>query len=160
MRWIDRILADQDNMTVYAECMAHFEAEYAKSVKELGDLTRTSSRVVSAAGKLPMLTTIHYANQKELEIINRFIEERIKYLKGKHHKKYREHYQRANLTATDIDRYIDAEDDVWELKRLQHRFAAVMQQYSSIMAGLEKLHFQITNISRLRAAGVEDALFD
>lgn len=153
--WIDRIQANPDDLTIIADCIEHYEREYGKALPDL----KCIGRIGEASAKLPAQVEKHFSAQKELEVILRIIERRVAKLEGIHHKKYREFYNR-DLTARDIDRYIAAEDDVYNLTMLQYRFAALVNKYSGISKGLEIKHYQIGNITRLRAAGLDDAMFD
>ncbi|MCP4503422.1 MAG: hypothetical protein GY822_26115 [Deltaproteobacteria bacterium] len=66
---------------------------------------------------------------------------------------------RANraLTSRDADKYVDGEADVVDLEKIINEFALLRNQWLGITKGLDQKQWQITNIVKLRVAGMEDA---
>ena len=52
---------------------------------------------------------------------------------------------------------VDGEDDVVDLTKIVNDFALIRNQYLGITKGLDQKQWQITNIVKLRVAGMEDA---
>ena len=74
----------------------------------------------------------------------------------KQFKKYLENYNRA-LSSRDAEKYVDGEKDVIDMEKLINDFALIRNQWLGITKGLDQKQWQITNIVKLRVAGMEDA---
>ena len=61
------------------------------------------------------------------------------------------------LSSRDADKYVDIDDDVHAYALLVNRFALLRNSFLGIHKGLEAKSFQINNITKLRAAGIEDS---
>ena len=55
------------------------------------------------------------------------------------------------------DRYVDGEADVIDLEKIINEFALLRNRWLGITKGLDQKQWQITNIVKLRVAGMEDA---
>ena len=90
------------------------------------------------------------------EAILEFLNIQLRKIRSKHYKKFLENYQRA-LTSNDVRNYIDGEDDVVDMDKIINDFALIRNQWLGITKGLDQKQWQITNIVKLRVAGMEDA---
>ena len=77
-------------------------------------------------------------------------------LRSKHFKKYLENYQRA-LSSRDVEKYVDGESDVVDYEKIINEFALLRNKWLGITKGLDQKQWQMTNIVKLRVAGMEDA---
>ena len=80
----------------------------------------------------------------------------LRRLRAKTFKKFLENYNRA-LSSRDAEKYVDGEDDVVDLTKIVNDFALLRNQWLGITKGLDQKQWQITNIVKLRVAGMEDA---
>ena len=71
-------------------------------------------------------------------------------------KKYLENYQRA-LSSRDVEKYVDGETDVVDMEKIINEFALMRNKWLAVLKGLDQKQWQITNIVKLRVAGMEDA---
>ena len=76
--------------------------------------------------------------------------------RSKTFRKYLENYNRA-LSSRDAEKYVDREDDVVDMDKIINDFALIRNQWLGITKGLDQKQWQITNIVKLRVAGMEDA---
>ena len=76
--------------------------------------------------------------------------------RSKAFKKYLENYQRA-LSSRDVEKYVDGEADVVDMEKIINEFALLRNQWLGIIKGIDQKQWQITNIIKLRVAGMEDA---
>ena len=76
--------------------------------------------------------------------------------RSKQFKKYLENYNRA-LSSRDAEKYVDGETDVINMEKIINDFAFMRNQWLGITKGLDQKQWQITNIVKLRVAGMEDA---
>ena len=60
------------------------------------------------------------------------------------------------MSSRDAEKYADADDKVIELALLINQTALVRNAYLAIMKGLDAKSFQIHNLVKLKAAGMED----
>jgi hypothetical protein len=114
------------------DCVAYFEKELQEAKKQCkiyGNLERASAA-------LPGIE--------------------LRRLRSKTFKKFLENYNRA-LSSRDAEKYVDGEDDVVDMTKIVNDFALIRNQYLGITKGLDQKQWQITNIVKLRVAGMEDA---
>ncbi len=149
--WYNRLIADPEDFGPLVGIINHFENEldFARGeVKLAGSIEKASVR-------LPGIMTHRFGQLQEIEAILRYLEIRLVKVKGKAYKKFLEGYAKA-LSSRDAEKYADADDSVVELALLINRIALLRNQYLGITKGLESKGFQINNIVKLRAAGMED----
>ena len=80
----------------------------------------------------------------------------LRRLRSTYFKKYLENYQRA-LSSRDVEKYVDGEADVVDYEKIINEFALLRNKWLGITKGLDQKQWQITNIVKLRVAGMEDA---
>ena len=61
------------------------------------------------------------------------------------------------MNSRDAEKYVDGETEVIDYQKLINDFALVRNQWLGITKGLDQKQWQITNIVKLRVAGMEDA---
>jgi hypothetical protein len=99
----------------------------------------------------------HRFNQlQEIEAILEYLNIEKRRLRSQHFKKYLENYQRA-LTSRDVEKYVDGEPDVVDFDKIVNEFALLRNKWLGILKGLDQKQWQLTNIVKLRVAGMEDA---
>ena len=98
----------------------------------------------------------HRFNQlQEVEAILEHLNTEMRKLRSKTFRKYLENYNRA-LSSRDAEKFVDGEDEVVDMQYLINEFSLVRNRYIGIIKALEAKQFQINNIVKLRAAGLED----
>ena len=98
----------------------------------------------------------HRFNQlQEVEAILEFLNTEMRTLRSKTFRKFLENYNKA-LSSRDADKFVDGEQDVVDLQYLINDFSLVRNKYIGIIKALEAKQFQINNVVKLRAAGLED----
>ena len=78
----------------------------------------------------------------------------LKVKSDNHKDKFLEHYNRQ-LTSRDVEKYIEGEQDVVDLTHLINEFALLRNKYIGLTKALDAKQFQLNNIIKLRAAGLE-----
>ncbi len=73
-----------------------------------------------------------------------------------HWQKAYKNYNRA-LSSRDAEKYVDGDSDVVDMAKTINDFALIRNQWLGITKGLDQKQWQITNIVKLRVAGMEDA---
>jgi hypothetical protein len=67
-----------------------------------------------------------------------------------------ENYQRA-LSSRDVEKYVDGEADVVDYEKIINEFALLRNKWLGVLKALDQKQWQITNVVKLRVAGMEDA---
>ena len=60
-------------------------------------------------------------------------------------------------SSRDADKYVDGEADVVDFDKIVNEFALLRNRWLGITKGLDQKQWQLTNIVKLRVAGMEDA---
>jgi gamma-glutamylcysteine synthetase len=120
-----------------------------------GDLIVRGS-IETMASKLPGLTDHRFAQLQDLEAILEHLENREKRAMVEKTRFYLEHYQRT-LSDRIAREYAEASDEVQLVRSVLQRIGYVRNLYLGIMKGFEYMHFQLTNVTKLRCAGLDDA---
>jgi hypothetical protein len=151
-RWYNRITSSKPyDAESLVNAIDFFENELSVArgeVKLKGSIEKASSR-------LPGITTERFGQLQEVEAILRYVTILQEKAKGEAFKKYLEGYARS-LSSRDAGMYADADDKVVELALLVNQIALLRNQYLAIMKGLDAKNWQISNLTRLKAAGFED----
>ncbi len=149
MTWFSEVTKDLGRLP---DALEHFENEYwqaADEVKIRGNLER-------AAASMPGVVEQRFNQLQEIEAILNYLNIQLRKIKSKHFKKYLENYQRA-LSSRDVEKYVDGEDEVVDYDTLVNEVALMRNRWLGIIKALDQKQWQITNITKLRVAGMEDA---
>ena len=93
---------------------------------------------------------------QEIEAILEYLNIEKRRLRSKTFRNYLEKYNKV-LSSRDADKYVDGEQDVVDLEKIINEFALIRNKWLGITKGLDQKQWQITNIVKLRVAGMEDA---
>lgn len=149
MTWFSEVTKDLARLP---DALDHFENEYwtaAEEVKIRGNLEK-------AAASMPGVVEQRFNQLQEIEAILNHLNIQLRKIKSKHFKKYLENYQRA-LSSRDVEKYVDGEDEVVDYETLVNEVALMRNRWLGIIKALDQKQWQITNITKLRVAGMEDA---
>jgi hypothetical protein len=150
-KWYSKVTADPNDFSPLIDAIFYFEAELEIARHE----THLKGSIEKASSRLPGITTLRYGQLQEVEAILKYLDIRMTQVKGAAFKKYLEHYNKT-LSSRDAEKYADADDKVVEIALLVNQIALVRNQYLAIMKGLDSKNWQISNLTRLKAAGFED----
>lgn len=153
--WYYKVSEDPTDLTPLVECLAYFEDQYEEAKKEVamkGSLERD-------AAKMPGIVEHRFSQLQEIEAIREWMENELKRVRHAAFRKYFENYNKT-LTSREANAYADADDKVLAMTELLNRIALIRNKFMGIMKGLEYKHFQISNVTKLRVAGLEDADID
>jgi len=149
MGWYSKV---SDDLSEIPNAITYFENELIEARKEV----QLNGVVEKSAAKMPGIIEYRFAQLQEIEAILRHLEIQLRKIRSKWFKKYLEHYQRS-LSSRDVEKYVDGESEVITYEDLINEFALLRNKWLAIMKGLDQKQWQITNIVRLRVAGMEDA---
>jgi len=111
--------------------------------------------VEKSSAALPGIVEHRFNQLQEIEAILEYLNIELRRIKSKAFRKYLENYQRA-LSSRDCEKYVDGEADVVDMEKIINEFAMLRNQWLGIIKGLDIKGYQINNIIKLRAAGLED----
>ena len=132
--------------------MAHFEKELQNAKSEcriVGNLEKLS------AG-MPGIVEHRYNQLQEIEAILEYLNIELRRLKSHHFRKYLESYNRS-LSSRECEKYVEGEADVVDYEKIINEFALLRNSWLGITKALEVKQWQLSNIIKLRVAGMEDA---
>ena len=149
MNWYDKVSTDISNIPD-AAIFYESELQAAKiECKIFGNIEK-----VSAA--MPGIVENRFNQLQEIEAILEYLNIELRRLKSQHFRKYLENYQRA-LSSRDCEKFVDGEADVVDFEKIINEFALIRNRWLGITKALDQKQWQITNIVKLRVAGMEDA---
>ena len=117
---------------------------------------RIYGNLEKASASLPGIVEHRFQQLQQIEAILEYLNIEKRRLKSSHFKKYLENYQRA-LSSRDVDKYVEGEADVVDFEKIVNEFALLRNRWLGITKGLDQKQWQLTNIVKLRVAGMEDA---
>ena len=149
MSWYTTVSKD---ISKIPDCIIHFNSEYEQARKEC----RIYGNLEKASASLPGIVEHRFQQLQQIEAILEYLNIEKRRLKSSHFKKYLENYQRA-LISRDVDKYVEGEADVVDFEKIVNEFALLRNRWLGITKGLDQKQWQLTNIVKLRVAGMEDA---
>ena len=147
--WYAKVSPDIANLPA---CIDHFYNELNQAKVEV----KLRGNVEKAASELPGIVEQRFNQLQEIEAILELLNIELRRLRSKTFKKFLENYQRA-LSSRDVEKYVDGESDVVDMERIINEFALLRNQWLGIIKAIDQKQWQITNIVKLRTAGLEDA---
>jgi len=133
-------------------CIDYFYDELAQARAEV----KIHGNIEKASSVLPGIVEQRFNQLQEIEAILEYLNIELRRLRSKNFKKYLENYQRA-LSSRDVEKYVDGEADVVDMEKIINEFALLRNQWLGIVKGLDIKQWQLSNIIKLRTAGLEDA---
>ncbi len=149
MGWYSKISRDLNELP---NAIQFFEHELISARSEC----KLYGSVEKAAANLPGIVEHRFNQLQEIEAILEYLNIELKRLRSKFFKKYLENYQRA-LSSRDVEKYVDGEADVIDYEKIINEFALIRNKWLGVLKSLDQKQWQITNIVKLRVAGMEDA---
>jgi hypothetical protein len=149
--WYSKVVKDLSQLP---DCMIHFDAELAEA-RQL-DLTLRGKRLEQFSAEIPGIVEQRYNQLQEIEAILEYLNIELRRKKTAAFRKYMEHHDRA-LSSRDADKYAEGNEDVVDMAILINEFALLRNKWIGLHKALEAKNFQLNNIVKLRAAGIDDA---
>lgn len=147
--WYSKLSKD---ITLLPDAIDYFTDELNQAKQD----ARITGNIEKASASMPGIVEHRFNQLQEIEAILEHLNIELRRTKSFHFRKYLESYQRA-LSSRDCEKYVEGETDVVELENLINEFALLRNKWLGIVKALEVKQWQITNIIKLRIAGMEDA---
>ena len=149
MGWYSEVSRD---ISKIHNAVKYFEDELANARVEV----KLKGNVERAASDMPGIVEHRFHQLQEIEAILNYLNIELRRLRSSFFKKYLENYQRA-LSSRDVEKYVDGETDVVDYEKIINEFALMRNKWLGLLKGLDQKQWQITNVVKLRVAGMEDA---
>jgi|TARA_R110000796_G_scaffold76059_7_gene170213 hypothetical protein len=149
MGWYSRVSRDLNEIPASIQ---YFEDELITARTEV----KLKGNVERAASEMPGIVEYRFNQLQEIEAILNYLNIELRRLRSSYFRKYLENYQRA-LSSRDVEKYVDGEADVVDYEKIINEFALLRNRWLGLLKGLDQKQWQITNIVKLRVAGMEDA---
>jgi hypothetical protein len=148
MTWYAKVSKDIAHLP---SCLDHFYNELGQARAEV----KIYGSIEKASASLPGVVEHRFNQLQEIEAILEYLNIELRRTRSKAFKKYLENYQRA-LSSRDVEKYVDGEADVVDMEKIINEFAMLRNQWLGIIKGLDIKQWQLSNIIKLRTAGLED----
>lgn len=148
MSWYAKVSKDIAHLP---NCLDHFYNELDQARAEV----KVHGNVEKASAQLPGIVEQRFNQLQEVEAILEYLNIELRRIRSKAFRKYLETYQRA-LSSRDCEKYVEGEPDVIDMEKIINEFAMLRNQWLGIIKGLDIKQWQLSNIIKLRAAGLED----
>ena len=149
INWYNEVSRNLDKIP---ECINYFDTELVQARKEI----KIYGSLEKASASLPGIVEHRFSQLQQIEAILEYLNIELRRERSKQFRKYLENYNRA-LSSRDAEKYVDGEQDVVDMDKIINEFALLRNQWLGITKGLDQKQWQITNIVKLRVAGMEDA---
>lgn len=146
--WYRKVTA---NMGEIVNAISHFEVQLDEAKFECG----MKGNLERQSRDMPGIVEHRFNQLQEVEAILEYLNTEMRKTRSKIFRKYLENYNKA-LSSRDAEKYVDGEEDVVSLQYLINDFSLIRNKFIGVIKALEAKQFQINNIVKLRAAGLED----
>jgi len=147
--WYSKICKD---ISYIPDAVEYFNAELQAAKID----ARIAGNIEKAAAGMPGIVEQRFNQLQEIEAILEYLNIELRRLKSSHFRKYLENYQRA-LSSRDCEKFVEGEVDVVDFEKIINEFALLRNRWLGITKALDQKQWQLTNIVKLRIAGMEDA---
>lgn len=149
MTWYTLVSQDLSNIP---DAILYFENELNDARKEV----KIAGNIEKASASMPGIVEHRYNQLQEIEAILEYLNIELRRLRSQFFRKYLENYQRA-LSSRDVEKYVDGESDVVDYEKIINEFALLRNKWLGIIKALDIKQWQLSNVIKLRVAGMEDA---
>lgn len=149
MNWVNTVINDSTRLS---DALLSYKAEYNLAVRECNII----GNIETAAAQMPGIVEYRFSQLQELEAILEYLNIELQRIKTKCFRSYLENYPRA-LSSRDCEKFADGEPDVLDWRLKINQCALIRNKFLGVTKALEQKHYQLSNIVKLRCAGLEDA---
>jgi len=149
MGWYSEVSRD---ISKIPDAVAYFELQLAEAKKEV----KVTGNIEKASTQLPGYVEHRFGQLQEIEAILEHLNIQLRKKRSEYLRKYLENYNKS-LSSRDAEKYSDGEAEVVAISELINQVALMRNKFQGITKGFEIKHFQLSNIIKLRVAGMEDA---
>jgi hypothetical protein len=147
--WYRKVVAD---LSCLPDCIEWFENELISGRLEL----KLVGSLEKASREMPGIVEYRFNQLQEIEAILEQLNIQLRKIRSAKFRQFTEHYNRA-LTSRDAEKYVDGEQDVCDMDAIVNEFALVRNKFLGLVKALDIKQWQLSNVVKLRCAGMEDA---
>ena len=147
--WYDKVSKDISNIP---DAVAYYESELTAAKLDC----RVAGQLERISGQMPAIVENRFSQLQEIEAILEYLNIELRRLRSQHFRKYLENYQRA-LSSRDCEKFVEGEADVVDFEKIINDFALLRNKWLGIIKALDIKQWQVSNIIKLRTAGLDDA---
>ena len=149
MNWYDKVSKD---VSAIPDAVAYYEAELLQAKRE----TNIHGSIERASAQMPGIVETRFHQLQEIEAILEYLNIEVRRLRSQLFRKYLENYQRS-LSSRDCEKFVDGEAEVVDFEKIINDFALLRNKWLGIIKALDQKQWHLSNIIKLRVAGMEDA---
>lgn len=149
--WYNKVVKDLGELP---DCIVDFERELDQA--RIEDLTLRGKRLEHFSADIPGIVERRYNQLQEIEAILEYLNIELRKIRTEAFRRYLETNNRA-LSSRDAGVYADGDADVTDMAILINEFALLRNKWIGLHKAIEAKNFQLNNIVKLRAAGLDDA---
>lgn len=146
--WYNKVSKDLAELPA---CLEYYYDELEQAQREC----KITGNIEKISSQLPGIVEQRFNQLQEIEAILEYLNIELRRLRSKTFRKYLENYQRA-LSSRDAEKFADGEADVVDFEKLINEFALIRNKWLGIIKALDIKQWQMSNIIKLRTAGMED----
>jgi len=147
--WYRKVVAD---LSCLPDCIEWFENELIAGRMEL----KLVGSLEKASREMPGIVEYRFNQLQEIEAILEQLNIQLRKIRSAKFRQFTEHYNRA-LTSRDAEKYVDGEPEVCDMDAIVNEFALVRNKFLGLTKALDIKQWQLSNVVKLRVAGMEDA---
>ena len=148
MPWYSKV---RQNLANIVPAIEYFEKQLDEARLDCG----LKGNVEKHSRDMPGIVEYRFNQLQELEAILEYLNIEMRKIKTGHYKKYLEGYNKA-LSSRDADKYAEGEQEVIDQQHIINEVALIRNKFMGLIKAIDAKQFQINNIVKLRAAGLED----
>lgn len=150
MREYYREIVDNNNLDEIPDAIVYYNDQLIEAREEL----KIKGSVSRMASQMPGIIEYRFSQLQEIEGIHRHIE----ILKTKAFSDSFKNYTNSNrnMTSRDAEKYSNGDDTVLELAIILNSISVIRDKFLGLTKGLESKHYQLTNLIKMKAAGIDD----
>lgn len=134
------------------DAIIYYDREIEKAASDL-EIKGSANALMT---RLPGIIQYRYSQLQDLCAICEYVEVEKNRIISIKFKAYIEGYSKKVISSRDADKFVYADQDVEDISKKLISIALCKDQFLGLTKGLESKHFQLTNIVKLKAAGIDD----
>lgn len=149
MNWYDKVSKD---ISLIPDAVEYYNKELFSAKEDC----KVNGRLEKISASLPGIVEHRFNQLQDIEAILEYLNIELRRLRSTHFRAYLENYQRA-LSSRDVEKFVDGEADVVDFEKIINEFALIRNKWLGIIKGLDIKQWQVSNVIKLRTAGLDDA---
>lgn len=138
------------------DAIAYYDKEYEQALKDI----EIKGSVMSMSCRIAGITQYRFSQFQDLCAICEYMEVEKDKIVSTKFKGYVEGYSKKVITSRDAEKFLAADSDVENISKKYLAICLSRDQFLGIYESLKTKNFQITNIIKLKAAGIDDFTID